>query len=123
MRQTTLGTFCSKFREEDTAGQSNQEHEGDERRLPHEKPNHCLLPVIVVFERHDTGHDLRLTGNTEPSEEEGSNPKRSSKHKATREDIDHRGVNGVQFVVQSRQATRTLESDDTQDGRTDNHHT
>ena len=91
--------------------------------MPNEEPNHRLLAIVIVFQSHDTGYDLRLTGNAESSEEKGCNPEGGSKHEAAREDIDHGWVNGIQFTVQSRKAARALESDDAQDGRTDDHHT
>ena len=37
----------STVSKQDPTGKTNDEHEGDKRRLPNEKPNHGLLPVFI----------------------------------------------------------------------------
>ena len=73
-RQTILRLRGIEVKENGSAGQADDVHQCDERGLPNEEPNRCLLSVLIVLQRHDTRNDLRLARHTKAPEEKGPDP-------------------------------------------------
>ena len=87
-----MGLGSVEVEENSTARQPDDEHEGNEWRLPNEEPDGRFLAVLVVFEGHHARDHLGLACDPEPTEEERTYPQRYAKGQVGREQVDHSRV-------------------------------